>query len=329
MTVIAARQHLLRHAPLVLFVVVAAYFGSRAPAFLDPQNFLNILVQSSSTGVIAVGMTFVLLIAGIDLSVGSVMFVAVAVAGKLVFTGTPVALAFAAALGVGCVAGALNAAFVTRFHVAPFIVTLAMLFVARGFGLWFTKTRAMNLPDAVTDLAAVALFGLPLPLLILAAVCVLAHLALSRTPFGRQLYAAGADPEAARKAGVSTARISTAAYVICGFCAALGGLVALVQTGAVSPTFGQGKEFDAIAAAVLGGTSLFGGRGHVLPGTLLGAVFIHTVQNGLNIIDADPYLYPLFTAAIIFVAVLIDALRNRSPALARRRLIRPLDHEPQ
>ncbi len=312
MLLTSAKSFFLKHAPLVLFALVITYFGISSSKFLEPRNFLNILVQSSSTGIVAVGMTFVLLTAGVDLSVGSVMFVAVAVAGKLVFTGTPVPLAFTAALAVGSVAGMLNAFFVTRFRIAPFIVTLAMLFIARGFGLWFTKTRAMNMPDAVTGLGNSSFLGIPLPVIVLGAVCITAHLVLTRTPFGRQIHATGSNPEAARKAGVNTTRILTIVYIICGVCAALGGLVALTQTGVVSPSFGQRKEFDAIAAAVLGGASLFGGRGSVLPGTLLGAVLILTVQNGLNIINADPYIYPLVTAGIIFLAVLLDSLRNKS-----------------
>jgi ribose transport system permease protein len=310
-------------APVILFVAVVAVFGAVSPKFLEPQNLLNILVQSSATGVVAVGMTFVLLTAGVDLSVGSVMFVAVAVAGKLVFDGAPVPAAFAAALAVGAAAGAINAFFITRLRIVAFIVTLAMLFIARGFGLWVTKTRAMNMPDEVTGLGASSLLGVPLPLIVFATVCLAGHVTLTRTPFGRQVYATGADPAAARKAGLATGQIAFAVYVICGACAALGGLVALTQTGAVSPSFGQQKEFHAIAAAVLGGTSLFGGRGSVLPGTLLGTVLIQTVENGLVVANADPYIYPLATATVIFVAVLTDSLRNRQPAGQGRCLARP------
>lgn len=180
----------------------------------------------------------------------------------------------------------------------------------------------MNMPDVVTRLGAATVAGVPAPVLVFAAVCVLAHVTLTRTPFGRQLYAVGSDPEAARKAGIDVGRRLVAVYVIAGVCAALAGVVALTQTGAVSPSFGQQRELAAIAAAVLGGTSLFGGRGHVLPGTVLGAVLIQAVENGLVILNADPYIYPLVTSGIIFLAVLLDSTRTRLLAALTRRHIR-------
>lgn len=312
---------LLNNAPLVLFAVVFAVFGSLSPKFLELQNLSNILLQSSAVAIVAIGMTFVLLTAGVDLSVGSVMFVAVAAAGKLIFNGSPLWLGFVVAMGVGLIAGAMNAFFITRLRIVAFIVTLAMLFVGRGFGLWLTRTRAMNMPEAVTQLGASKLLGVPGPVFVFAAICLLAHLVLTRTPFGRQVYAVGRDAEAARKAGINVTGILFVVYVICGFCAAVSGLVSLTQTGAVSPSFGQQKEFNAIAAAVLGGVSLFGGRGSVFPGAVLGAILIQTVENGLVIINANPYVYPLVTSGIIFLAVLIDCLRGQLLARLNRRRI--------
>jgi ribose transport system permease protein len=316
---------LLHTAPVVLFLIVVAAFAlAGGGSFLIPQNVTNILEQSSATGIVAIGMTFVLLTAGVDLSVGSVMFGAVAVRGKLIFHDQPIWLAFSAAAGVGLVAGAVNAIAITRFRIVAFVVTLAMLFVGRGFGLWLTNTRAMNMPDVVTQVGAAKVLGVPAPVLAFAAICLVAQIVLTRTTFGRQVYAVGNDPETARKAGIRVGAILVAVYVICGLCAAVSGLVSLTQTGAVSPTFGDKKEFIAIAAAVLGGTSLFGGRGSVFPGTVLGAVLMQTVENGLVIVHADPYTFPLVTSAIIFVAVLVDSLRARYLAKLGRRLIRPM-----
>ncbi len=302
---------LLNNTPLILFALVLALFSLKSPQFVEPHNFVNILVQSSSLGIAATGMTLVLLTAGVDLSVGSVMFVAVAVAGKMIFQDYPLWLSFLTALAIGGLGGAINAFFITRLRIVAFIVTLAMLFAARGFGLWLTNTRAMNMPDDVTHLGTSAVLGIPIPILVLGILCTAVHVLLTRTPFGRQVFAVGNDIEAARKAGVNVTRILTTVYILCGCCAALSGLVALTQTGAVSPSFGQNREFTAIAAAVLGGTSLFGGRGSVLPGTLLGAVLIQTIENGLVILNTDPYLYPLVTSGIIFLAVLCDSLRAR------------------
>jgi ribose transport system permease protein len=313
---------LLNSAPLLLFAAVFVLFGLLSGKFLAPQNLLNILIQSSALTIVAVGMTFVLLTAGVDLSVGAVMFVAVAVTGKLLVGEYPLWLAAMAAVGVGLAAGTINGLFVTRLQIAPFIVTLALLFIGRGFGLWLTETRAMNMPDVVTQLGAARLLGIPAPVLLAAVVCIAAHLLLMHTPLGRQVYAVGHDREAARKAGISVTRVLLLVYCVCGVCAALSGLVSLSQTGAVSPTFGTQKEFTAIAAAVLGGTSLFGGRGRVLPGTLLGAVLIQTIDNGLVILNADPYSYPLVTSGVIFVAVLFDSLRAQLLTRLNRRTIR-------
>ena len=283
---------LLNHAPLALFALVLAVFGLLSPQFFSGQNLMNIGVQASSTAIVAIGMTFVLLTAGVDLSVGAIMFIGAAVAGKMLLAGQPLALALGAMLGVGAACGAVNALLITRLGVMPFVVTLATLYFGRGFALWLTETRAMNLPDSVLQLGAVKLAGLPLPIVLLAVVLALAHLALTRTAFGRHIYAFGADPAAARKVGLDTNRILFGVYLTCGVCAALGG------------------------------TSLFGGRGCVFPGTVIGALLIQCVENGLVMLNADPYLYPLITSAIIFLAVLLDSARNQMLARLGRRKIR-------
>lgn len=155
------------------------------------------------------------------------------------------------------------------------------------------------------------MLGVPVPAWLLAATLLVAQLGLARTPFGRQVFAIGHDAEAAKKAGVRTGRILAAVYLLSGLCAAVAAMVTLGQLGAVSPEFGEGKEFAAIAAAVLGGTSLFGGRGKVLPGALL----IQTIENGLVVVNANPYLYPMVIRAVIFAAVLLESLRNRAKTI--------------
>lgn len=303
---------LLDFAPLLLFAAVLAFFSLQSSRFMEPRNLVNIAVQASSTGIVAVGMTFVLLTAGVDLSVGAIMFVAGAVAGKMALAGLPLAAALPVMVAVGLAFGAFNAFFITRVRVVAFIVTLATLFMGRGLGLRITQTRAMNLPDSFLELGSARWLGVPLPAWLFAATLVTAHLVLTRTPFGRQVFAVGHNAEAARKAGVRVGRTLVVVYLISGVCAAVAAMVTLGQLGAVSPKFGEQKEFAAIAAAVLGGTSLFGGRGNVLPGTFLGATLIQTIENGLVILNADPYLYPMVTSAVIFTAVLLESLRNRA-----------------
>ncbi|MBL9140204.1 MAG: ABC transporter permease [Verrucomicrobiales bacterium] len=314
-------EWVLNQAPILLFAVVVVGFGLLSPAFLRPVNAMNILIQTSSTGILAVGMTFVLLTAGVDLSVGSIMFVAAAVGGKLAVSGFPVAGVIAVMAGIGIVYGSVNALFITRFAVLAFVVTLATRYFGRGLGLRITETRAMNLPEEFYALGATKIAGLPLPVLIFGMVAILAHVVLTRTPFGRHVYAVGADADAARKAGIRTKGVLFAVYGICGVSAAMAAVVALSQAPAVSPGFGNNREFLAIAAAVLGGTSLFGGRGAVLPGTVLGAVLIQTIENGLTILNVNSYLYPLITSGVIFLAVLLDATRCRILARVGRRRI--------
>jgi len=310
---------LLDSATIILFIVVLAVFGALSPRFFTAVNLQNLMVQSSSTAVVAIGMTFVLLTAGVDLSVGAIMFIAAAIAGKLLFAGFSLGVALAVIIFVGIGCGALNGFIITRLGIMPFIGTLGTLYAGRGFGLWVTQTRAMNLPGSFLHLGSAKLAGVPLPLIVFAVVVLVAHVTLQHTPLGRQLYALGNNPGAARKAGLNTRRLLTTVYVISGFSAAIGSILSLTQLGAVSPTFGVNREFAAIAAAVLGGTSLFGGRGAVFPGTVLGALLIQSIENGLVILNADPYLYPLLTAGIIFLAVFIDSMRNRMLADCSRR----------
>jgi len=312
---------LLDFAPGALFAVVLLVFGLMSDKFLTTDNFTQILVQSSSTAVVAVGMTFVLVTAGVDLSVGAIMFCGAGLAGKMALGGQPLSLCLLVMIGVGLLGGAVNALLVTRFKLAAFIATLATLYIGRGMGRWITQTRAMNLPDSFLALGSAKWSGVPLPLWIAGGVILVAQLVLSNTPFGRQLYALGNNPAAANKAGLPTTRLLAEVYLICGACAGLGGILALSQLGSVSPKFGEHYEFDAITAAVLGGTSLFGGRGKVFPGTVLGAVLLKSIFNGLVIVQADPYLYPLITSAIIFLAVVLDSLRRVAEARLNARQI--------
>jgi ribose transport system permease protein len=308
---------LVGHSSFLVLATVALVFAILTPKFLTTDNLTNVLVQSAAVGVVATGMTFVLLTAGIDLSVGSVMFLGAAVCGWLIGDGSPWWLGALALLAVGPAAGLLHGAAITRLRLTPFAVTLASLFVLRGLGLWVSRTRAMNLPEEFRHLAAGTVLGVPVPVIVLIVVLVVGQWVLSRTRFGRHVYAVGHDPAAARKAGIDVNGVLRRVYVLSGLCAALGGLVALAQLGAVSPTFGREREFDAIAAAVLGGASLFGGRGNVLPGVLVGAVTIQAVYNGLNLVNANPYAYPVLTGAVVFLAVLADSVRNRLRGTSR------------
>jgi ribose transport system permease protein len=319
MNTVRLRLALLRNAPVALFVVVLAVFGSLSDRFLDVQNFTNILIQASHIAILGIGMTFVLLTAGIDLSVGAVMYLSVALLGKYLADASPV-LAVPAVMAVGALFGLVNAFFVVRLRVAAFIVTLATLFIGRGLALWVTETRMVFYKDQILSLARAEFLGVPWAIWVFAIVFAVAWIVLNHTPFGRQVYAVGENPDAAAKAGINVPLVLTTVYAVSGACAGIAGFVSITQVGAAASSFAMEKEFAAVAASVLGGVSLFGGRGGVA-GTVFGAVLIQTVQNGLVIVNADPYIYPLVTSSIIFVAVFGDSQRSRIlERLGRRRI---------
>lgn len=314
---------LLRHAPVVLFVAIFGTFGLLSERFLDLQSFENIVKQASFIGIVAVGLTFVILTGGIDLSVGTNMYLSAVVAGLLMQDhGAPPLVAFAACLGTGLLFGAVNAFMVVRLRMVPFIVTLGTLVAGRGLALLVTESRGVILPSAVLRFGSGDTLGVPNPILVFALVVLVAQVVLTRTTLGRHIYAVGHDARAAAKAGIGVGRTLAAAYLVSGVCAALGGFVSVSQLGIVNPGFGEFTELYAIAAAVLGGASLFGGAGSVFPGTVLGAVLIQMVQSGLVFLRVDIYLQPLVQAAIILVAVLLDSLRNSRLARMGRRTIR-------
>jgi len=313
----------LRNTPLILFALIFVVFGIVSPSFFTLQSFENAVKQASYIGIVAVGMTFVLLTGGIDLSVGSNMYVSTVVAGLLIQRySVSIETALVPCLFSGLVFGAVNAVLVVKFKIIPFVVTLGTLVAGRGVGLMLTKSHAVNFPDAVTRIGSAEQFGIPRPILIFAVIVAAAWVLLNRTTLGRQIYAVGHNLEGARKAGINTQKAQATAYVLCGLFAALGGFISVAQLGNVNAGFGKGDEFDAIAAAVLGGVSLFGGVGSVFPGVVLGAILIQTVSAGLVSARIDLYLHPLVTAAIIFLAVLIDSLRNMQLKKISRRNIR-------
>lgn len=313
----------LKLAPFILFIVIFVGFGLASERFLSLQSFENIVKQASFIGIVAIGLTFVMLTGGIDLSVGTNMYVSTVVAGLVMqHFGVSPWLAFGACVATGVAFGAVNAFLIVRLGMVPFIVTLGTLVAGRGLGLQLTESRGVMLPNAMLRFGSGDTFGVPNPILVFLLVAVIAQVILSSTPVGRHIYAVGADAKAAAKAGIGKGRTLATAYLVCGGCAGLGGFVAVSQLGIVNAGFGEFAELLAIAAAVLGGTSLFGGVGSVLPGTVLGAVLIQMVQSGLVFLRVDIYLQPLVQAFIIFVAVILDSVRNALLGRLGRRTVR-------
>ncbi|MCS6835412.1 MAG: ABC transporter permease [Anaerolineae bacterium] len=316
---------LLNHSTLVLFVVVFIIFGLSSPRFFTLENITNFVKQAAFTGIIAVGMTFVLLTAGIDLSVGSNMYLSSVISGLLMRSiGLDVLPALLVALVVGTLFGAVNAFSVVYLRITPFMATLATLVIGRGIGTALTESRQIDLPERMATFGQAHLLGIPMPIIAFLIVVSTAYFVLTRLPIGRQIYAVGNDRDAAEKAGINSKRVIFSVYLISGFCAALAGFILASQVIRVDRSFAEGREFDAIAAAVLGGVSLFGGVGNVI-GALVGAVLIQMVQTGLQFNQVNLYLQPMVRALIILMTVFFDSLREAQAEKLRRRFIRPLD----
>jgi ribose transport system permease protein len=301
----------LEYGLLVGFLILCALLAVVSPVFLTPVNLLNVALQAAVVAILAFGQTFVILTAGIDLSVGSVLALAGAVMAMQ--TGhNGVVLGILAGLVVGTVLGLVNGLFVTRARVAPFIATLAMLAIARGLTYIYTQGSPIRVnPTGFTVFGQGTLGIVPVPVVIMLAMFLVCLVVLTQTRFGRYVFAIGNNPEVTRLAGVPIDRYVVAVYAISGFLAALGGLILTGRLAAADPNAGTGYELDVIAAVVIGGTSLFGGRGGVF-GTLIGALIIAVVANGMVLLNVNPFWTQAVKGAIILIAVLPDSLRRRT-----------------
>lgn len=317
---------LLKNIPVILFILIFVIFGVLSPRFFKYDNFENIATSASYIGIATIGMTFVLLTGGIDLSVGSNMFLSASCAGLLIQNfNFPTWLALLCAVLVGAAFGAFNAFCIVKLRILPFLVTLSTLVAGRGLALKLTESQAVPLPDSVSTLGAVRFLGIPLMVIIYLVIVLLAHTLLKHFPLGRQIYAIGNDAEAAKKAGINHDSRIAFVYIFCGILAAIAGIVSVAQMGIVNAGFGEGDEFDAISAAVLGGTSLFGGVGTVFPGAVIGTILIQMVQAGLVYTQVDMYIQPLIQAAVIFLAVYLDSIRSKEILKLESRNIRVED----
>lgn len=287
------------------------FFGFRTQHFLSPATFRTIANQIPDAVIIAVGMTYVLIIAGIDLSVGSVLALGGAVLGVcLVQWGLPLAAAIPVCLAVGLACGALNGFMTIRWQLPSFIVTLGMMEAARGGAYLVTNSKTQYIGSSIERVAETNLFGLSLPFLLAIIVVMLAQLLLSGTVFGRHMFAVGANEESARLSGIRVRLVKLAVFTISGFLAALASIIHCSRLTAADPNSGAGYELQAIAAVVIGGTSLMGGRGSVI-NTFFGVVIIAVLENGLVQIGAQEPIKRLVTGAVIVIAVIVDYYRHR------------------
>ncbi len=299
-----------RYGIFIAFALILLVLSIASPDFRRPRNFANILRQSSVHGVMAVGMTFVILTAGIDLSVGSLLALAGVLCAGAAHAGAPPVVAIMAALGVGAVAGLLNGLVITKGRVTPFVVTLGMMSVARGLGHIYTDGRPISgFSDSMRWAGAGHILGIPVPVVVFVIVVLAAFVVLRRTTFGRYVYAIGSNETAARLTGLRVDAVKIAVYALCGLTAALGAVIEIARLNAAESIAGVGYELDVIASVVIGGTSLMGSRGGVI-GTFVGALLIGTINNGMNLLEVSPYWQLVAKGAIIVAAALLDRLRE-------------------
>ena len=309
-----------RFAPLVFLLVLMAVFSVAEPRFLSPLNLFNVMRQISITGLIALGMTFVILTGGIDLSVGSIVALAGLVAGALakgsagntlalgdaVAAGYPVWVSAGAAAMVGLAAGLLQGTAITRLNVPPFVVTLGGLSAFRGAALLFSGGGPISGYEAGYRFWGQGKLGpVPVPVLIFLAAAALCHVALRHTRYGRHVYAVGGNLEAARLSGLDVRGLTLSVYVIVGLFAGLAGFVLSSRLNSSEAVAGAGYELTVIAAVVIGGTSLFGGVGGIA-GTVVGAILIGVLINGLVLLNVSPYIQQIIIGVIIVLAVAFD-----------------------
>ena len=294
--------------PFIGLIVIVLIFSILEPGFLSVNNLLNVLRQVSFNALIAFGMTFVILTGGIDLSVGSILALTGAVSAGLIASGIDPILAMLAGLLLGAILGAVNGVIIAKGKVAPFIATLATMTIYRGLTLVYTEGRPISgLGDNVAFqmLGKGYFLGIPIPVVTMLISFGILYFILKKTTFGRRVYAVGGNEEASILSGINTARIKIYVYSLTGLLSALAALMLTSRLNSAQPTAGEMFELDAIAAVVLGGTSLTGGRGWIV-GTLIGALIIGVLNNGLNIIGVTSFFQQVVKGAVILLAVLLD-----------------------
>jgi len=324
----AARGRYLRTggAIVALLVVVAIVDAFSHGAFLTPANLTNVLRQITYNAILAIGQTFVIITAGIDLSVGSLIeltgVVMAMFSNAVPLQGVPLVVAtLAVGLAVGCTAGFVNAVPVVKLNLPPFITTLAMMLMARGLAFKLAHGRPVPVNSDAFDAVGTGFFlqgplhafglpGIPIPVIWMAVLVAVFAILLTRTRFGRYVFAIGGNEEAARLAGISVATVKTLVYVISGGCAAVAGLLLMARFQSGSPQTGIGSELQSIAAVVVGGTSLAGGRGSVVS-SFFGALLIGLLNNVMNLLGIESYTQDIVLGAVILLAVIVDELRKR------------------
>ena len=301
----ALRGFFQRFGLLISFLLLCVALSFLSDRFLTVGNWTNILRQSSINLIIAIGMTYVILTAGIDLSVGSVLALSTIVTADLLQRGIPILPTMIIGLTLGGVLGLASGLLISRIKVPPFVATLGMMTVARGLALTYTQGRPITgLPDAFRTIGTGFLGPIPMPIIVAGVAFLAGYILLTRTRMGMNIYALGNNPVAAHYTGIATANYTTFVYVLAGALAALAGMILVARLDSAQPTAGISYEFDAIAAVVVGGTSFAGGEGSLV-GTLLGVLVISVLNNGINLLNVSSFYQPVVTGVVIALALLL------------------------
>ncbi|ALX50253.1 ribose ABC transporter permease [Lentibacillus amyloliquefaciens] len=299
--------------PLIGLIIMVIFLGFMSDAFFTLDNIFNLLRQISVNALIAFGMTFVILTAGIDLSVGSLLALGSALTAGLLTSGMDPILAVLLGLLIGFGLGAINGLIITKGKVAPFIATLATMTIYRGATLVYTDGMPITgLSDsfAFEMIGGGYVFGIPFPVILMLAVFLILFFVLKKTVFGRQVYAVGGNEEVSVLSGIKADRVKIWVYSLTGMLSVLAGMILTSRLNSAQPTAGEMFELDAIAAVVIGGTSLMGGRGRIT-GTLIGALIIGVIDNGLNLMNVSSFYQQIVKGGVILLAVLLDRKSNK------------------
>lgn len=313
----AVKQFFLKYGIYLVFIALIIFFSFSNSSFLTVSNFLLMFQQLAPFGVAVIGMTFVLITAGIDISVGRVMFVSCVVVGEVIMAlpqnivESPLIylISFGIVIVIGGLFGLANGLLITKLKMYPFIATLIAGYIARGIGLTIAGMTKYDV-SALSYVANGKILGFPVVILIFLVLAVIMNFVLRNTQFGKFTMAVGNNKLAAAQVGINVDRHITIIYIMSGITAGIGGLLSGAQISEVFTTFGENNEFQIISAAVIGGTSLFGGKGTILPGAIVGVLLIQIVLNGLSMMNASVYIFNIVRGLIIFIAVMLDSLNH-------------------
>lgn len=290
---------------MIATILLSLVLSYMSPVFLKLSNLQAVLVQSSMTGIMAVGMTFIIMTSGIDISVGAILYFTAALVAKLINSGASMAVAFSIGVIAACVLGGLNGVLIVRFKISPLITTLATYTMYRGMAIHITAAENIPVPREFGFIGNGKINGIPVPLILFIVVFLIGLYLMNKTRFGTYVKALGNSETSARESGLPVNKVTILVYLIGGFTTSIAALILLARIGGLQSGMGIGREFTVIAAVVLGGTKLSGGSGTMI-GSVIGAIFLMLIDNGLNLINASPYIYDIVKGVVLLAAVIVD-----------------------